>query len=193
MLPIFLNIEDDDDLAFVEEIYIRYEKQLYSIAMSHLNNHHDAEDCVHEVIRIISEGVEKFKIARDFGYIDKLMSVVGRNCALNAWRVKKRKNENEYSLVKYNYDEDEYEEMDIPDYESAVEKLYISEENCEQLHNLINKLDSKYRDILLLKSLGFDNQTIAELMNISNELVRKRYSRAKKLLLEMGGKDLYAK
>ena len=121
------------------------------------------------------------------------MSVVGRNCALNAWRVKKRKNENEYSLVKYNYDEDEYEEMDIPDYESAVEKLYISEENCEQLHNLINKLDSKYRDILLLKSLGFDNQTIAELMNISNELVRKRYSRAKKLLLEMGGKDLYAK
>lgn len=193
MLQIILNIVDDDDRAFVEKLYIRYEKYLYSISMRYLTNHHDAQDCVHETVRLIIENVEKFKTAKDMGHIDKFITVVCRNCALNALRVKNRKNEHERSLLKYNYEEGEYEEIDIPDYSSCVDKIYISEENCEKIYELINKLDSKYRDVILLKSLGFDNQAIAEIMHISVELVRQRYSRAKKMLWEMGGKDLYAK
>lgn len=191
MLPIILNIADDDDRDFVEMLYIRYEKQLYSTFMSYLNNHYDAQDCVHETIGLIIENVEKFRAAEDFGYIDKLISVVSRNCALNAVRVKNRRYEHESSLLRYNYSEDKYEEIDIPDYTSCVDKIYISEENCEQLHNLINNLGSKYRDIILLKTLGVDNKEIAEIMEISPDLVRQRYLRAKKKLLEMGGKDLY--
>ena len=66
MLPIILNIADDDDRAFVEQLYIRYEKQLYTISMKYLKNHQDAQDCVHETVRVIIEKVEKFKIAQDF-------------------------------------------------------------------------------------------------------------------------------
>jgi RNA polymerase sigma factor (sigma-70 family) len=106
--------------------------------------------------------------------------------------VRNRRNEHEQSLAKFNYDECEYEEIDIPDYEACVDKIYISEENCEYLHDLINKLDDKYRDVILFKSLGLENDAIAEMMNISEVLVRKRYSRARKKLLEMGGKNLYA-
>lgn len=193
MLPIILNIIDDDDRAFVEEIYARYEKQLYSISMKYLHNHHDAQDCVHEAIGLISERVEKFRMAQDFGYIDRMIGVVGRNCALNMLRVKSRRHEYERPILKYNYEEDEYEEMDIPDYDSAVDKIHISEENCNHLHNLINKLDPKYRDIIFFKCLGYDNTAIAKAMNISEELVRQRYSRARKQLLEIGGNDLYAK
>lgn len=192
MLPVILNIVDDDDRSFLESIYVKYEKQLYSIAMRYLNDHHDSQDCVHETVRIIIDGIEKFKIAQDMGYIEKLITVVCRNCALNLLRVKKHKNENEQSLCRYNYQENEYEEIDIPDYSSCVDKLYISEENCEYLHNLINKLDDKYRDVVLLKSLGIDNHGIAEIMHISDNLVSQRYKRAKKLLWQMGGKDLYA-
>ena len=192
MLPIILNIVDDDDRAFVEELYIRYEKQLYAISMKYLNNHHDAQDCVHETIRVVVEKVEKFKMAQDLGYIDRLITIVCRNCAINAVRVKKRKHQYESSLMRYNYEEDVYEEIDIPDYYSCVDKIYISEETCEYLHKLINKLDDKYRDVILLKSLGFDNKAIADIMDISDDLVRQRYLRAKKQLLKMGGKDLYA-
>ena len=192
MLPIILCIVDDDDRAFVEKIYVKYEKQLYLISMRYLNNHHDAQECVHDTVKIIIDGIEKFKMAEDMGYIEKLIGVVCRNCALNLLRVKKRKNENEQSLCRYNYQEDAYEEMDIPDYASCVEKLYISEESCEYLHNLINKLDDKYRDVVLLKSLGFDNHGIGEIMHISDNLVSQRYKRAKEQLLKMGGKDLYA-
>ena len=192
MLSIILNIVDDDDRSFVEDVYIKYEKQLYLISMKYLHNHYDAQDCVHDTIKLVIDCIEKFKMARDKGYLERLLTVVCRNCAINALRVKRRKNEHEQSLTRYNYDEDEYEEIDIPDYTSCVDKIYISEENCEYLHTLINKLDDKYRDVILLKSLGFDSKGIAEVMNISEELVRKRYSRARKKLWEMGGKDLYA-
>ena len=148
---------------------------------------------MHETIRMVGERLEKFRAAQDFGYIDKLITVACRNCALNMLRVRNRRLEHETSLVKYNYAENEYEEIDIPDHDSSVEKLYLSEENCDDLHNLMNKLDPKYRDVILFKTLGYDNQAIAKAMNISEELVRQRYSRARKKLLEMGGKDLYAK
>ena len=193
MLPIILNIVNDEDRAFVEEIYVRYEKQIYSISMKYLNNHHDAQDCVHEIIGVVSERVEKFKEAKDYGYIDRLIGVVSRNCALNALRERNRKSEYESSFLRYNYEEDEYEEIDIPDHTSCVDNLYISEENCEYLHNLINELDPKYRDVILFKCLGYDNTDIAKVMNISEELVRQRYSRARKQLLEMGGKYFNAK
>lgn len=192
MLPIILSIVDNDDRAFVERIYIQFEKQLYLISMKYLNNHHDAQDCVHETIHRVMGGIEKFRIAQDLDYLEKLITVVCRNCALNMLRLKARRNEYEQSLLKYNYEEDEYEEMDLPDFASSVDKLYISEENVAYLHNLIDQLDSKYRDVIVLKSMGFDNQGIAEIMNISEALVRKRYSRAKKQLWTMGGKDLYA-
>lgn len=192
MLPIILSISDDNDRAFVEELYIRYEKKLYTISMKYLNHHHDAQDCVHETIGVVSEKVEKFKLAQETGYIDRLIGTVCRNCALNMLRVRNRRNEYESSLLRYNYEEDVYEEIDIPDYSECVDRAYLSEEACDNLHNLINKLDDKYRDVILLKSLGLDNKAIAETMNISEELVRQRYLRAKKQLLKMGGKDLYA-
>jgi len=192
VLPIILSIVDDDDRAFVEQIYVKYEKQLYSKSMKYLKNHHDAQDCVQDTVQIIMNGIEKFKIAQDLGYIEKLITVVCRNCALNALRAKKYKNENEQSLCQYNYQDDVYEEMDIPDYASCVDKLYISEETCEYLHDLINQLDDKYRDVVLLKSVGLDNRCISELMHISDNLVSQRYKRAKEKLLKMGGKDLYA-
>ncbi len=192
MLPIILNILDDDDRAFVESIYIRYEKKLYVISMKYLQDHRDAQDCVNDTIVLVIESIEKFKTAQDMGYIDRLIAVVCRNRALNILRGKHRKNEHEQSLVRYNYEEEKYEEMEIPDYSSSVDKICVSEENCAYLQGLINRLDDKYRDVILLKSLGFDNKGIAKIMNISEELVRQRYSRAKKQLWEMGGKNLYA-
>jgi len=192
MLPIILTVVDDDDRIFVEKLYCKYEKQLYIQAMKYLENHYDAQDCVHEAVRAIINGIEKFKMAEDLGYIEKLLSVVCRNCALNMLRVRNRRVGHEQSLSRFNYDEYEYEEIDIPDYEACVDKIYVSEENCEYLRKLINQLDSKYRDVVLLKSMGLGNDVIADMMNISEELVRQRYSRARKKLLEMGGKDLYA-
>ena len=191
MLAIIQNIQDDEERAFVEQIYEKYEGQMYLISMKYLHDHHEAQDCVHDTIRNIIEAVERFKTAKDMKYLERLIIISCRNCAINRLNEKIYRNKHEESLEKYNYEEDVYETVEIPDYNSAVDKLYISEQNCDALHDAINKLDDKYRDVVLYKSLGFDDHYIAKAMNISDDLVRKRYSRAKKQLWEMGGKDLY--
>lgn len=192
MLPIILSIPDDDARDFVENIYVKYEKQLYLLSMSYLKNHYDAEDCVHDTIQKIINAIERSMMDQDTSHIEEFVTVVCRNCAINMLREKKYKNEHEQSLCRYNYEEEEYEEIDIPDYSSCVDKIYIREETYEYLHELINKLDDRYRDVVILRSLGFDNRSIADIMNITPNLVSQRYRRAKELLLEMGGKDLYA-
>ena len=192
MLPIILNIEDDADRAFVDKLYDTYEKKLYVISMRYLNKHHDSQDCVHETIKLVIENIEKFRMAQEKGYIERLLTVTCRNRALNMLRVRNRRNEYEQSLIRYNYEEEEYEEIDIADYSSCVDKICISEENCDYLHDLINKLDDKYRDVILLRSMGLGTKAIATAMDISEDLVRQRYKRAKKQLWKMGGKDLYA-
>lgn len=191
MLPIIMNIADDGDRNFVEEIYVTYEKKLYLISMGYLHNKEDSEDCVHDTIELVIKHIDNFKVAQSSGYLGKLIIVVCRNCAKNIQKVNYRRYKREQGFVKYNQEEGKYEEFETIDDNSYVEKIYISEQNCDLLKNLINKLDDKYRDVILLKSLGLGTKAIAEIMKISEALVRKRYSRAKKQLLEMGGKDLY--
>lgn len=193
MLPIIQNIPIDDDRAFVEIIYTKYEQKLFLTSMSYLNNYHDSQDCVHETIKVVIEHIDKFRHAKEQDYLDGLLVVVCRNRAISMLRDRKLRNENEQSITRYNYEKDEYEDIDIPDYDSCVENIYISEENYRRICFLMNKLDDKYRDVLILKGMDYDVKTISEFMSITEDLVRQRYSRAKKKLLEMGGKDLYVR
>ena len=191
MLPIIMSIADDGDRNFVEEIYVTYEKKLYLISMHYLNNHQDAQDCVHDTVVLVIKHIDRFKDAKSSGYLDKLVAVVCRNCAINMLNANIRRVKHEREFVRYNQENGEYEEFEKIDDNSYVEKIYISEQNCDILKGLINKLDDKYRDVVLLKALGLSAKEIAEIMKISDVLVRKRYSRAKCLLWKMGGKDLY--
>ena len=73
----------------------------------------------------------------------------------------------------------------------GAEGDYINKFTCNYIKEIIDKLDLKYRDVIVLKGYGYGYEEIAYLMHISQELVRKRYSRAKKMIIEMGGEMLY--
>ena len=96
----------------------------------------------------------------------------------------------EFSTTGYDED-DNFETFDIPDKTENVERIVLSEYNYNYIKQLIDKLDPKYRDVLVLKSMQLTNEEIAYMMNISVELVRKRYSRARAKILELGGDVLY--
>ena len=87
-------------------------------------------------------------------------------------------------------DSELYGIVDIPDDSALVDKIVISEHNYNLLKEIIGKLDPKYRDIITLRSMGFSNGQIANLIGISIELVRKRLSRARKEIIKMGGDEL---
>ena len=86
---------------------------------------------------------------------------------------------------------DEESINDIPDLSSDVEQIVLSDFVRDYIMKLIDELEPKYRDVIVLKGLGYDYEEIASLMSISPVLARKRYSRAKAMLIKMGGEMLY--
>jgi len=190
MLAIIMAIENERDRLFVESIFNMYSEKMYLIAMDIINNHHDAEDCVHDTIVKIIDKLERFKQADNENFLIKLIVITCRNTAINKYKENQKKNYWEISTTVF--DEEEASSiMDIPDLSSNVEKIVISKYTCGYMKELIDKLNPMYRDVIVLKGLGYGNDEIAYLMHISQELVRKRYSRARKKIIEMGGDELY--
>lgn len=192
MLQIIMSIENEEDRSFVEELYIKYERHMYKIAYGVLHHHEDSEDCVHDTIQLIIDSLDKFKMADKREYLEKLLTIACRNCAINKYKKTKDKHCYEASAYQFNVEEKEFEYIEFEDPGSCVEDIVISEEKCQLLYELINKLDYKYRDVLVLKSLGYEHEDIAKIMSISSELARQRLRRARVKLIKMAGEALYA-
>lgn len=190
MLAVIMAIIDEDDRLFVETVFNKYSKKMYLIAVNILNNHEDAEDCVQDTIVKIINQLDNFRKAEQEEYLIKLIVITCRNTALNKYKSNREKGIEQFSTTVYDEDE-ESSVMDIPDASSDVEKLVMSDYTCRCLTEIIDSLDYKYRDILVLKGMGYDYDDIARIMNISQVLVRKRYSRARKMILKKGGAALY--
>jgi RNA polymerase sigma-70 factor (ECF subfamily) len=190
VLAIIMAIEDEQDRAFVEEVYAAYADKMYRIAYDVVGNHHDAQDCVQETIVKIIDRVDRFREAKDRDYLKKLIVIACRNVAINKYNENRKRAREEVSTTVYGED-DSYSIMDIPDQSADVARIVLSDDNCRYLKELIDRLDHCYRDVLVLRGLGLDHGEIADLMGISVELVRKRYQRARQKLLEMGGEALY--
>lgn len=190
MLAIIMAIENESDRTFVERIYEKYAERMYLVAFDVLNNPQDAEDCVHDTIIKIIDKLERFKQAEQEDYLIKLIVIACRNTAINKYNKNCRAAQSQFSTTEY--DEDgEASIMDIPDYSENVERIVINECVCSYVKEIIDRLDCKYRDVITLKAMGYGHAEISEIMGISPELVRKRYSRAKMMILKMGGEALY--
>lgn len=190
MLAIIMAIEDEDDRLFVENIFNNYSEKMYLVAVNILHNHDDAEDCVQDTIVKIIDKLDLFKNAQQENYLIKLVVITCRNTAINKYEKNKKRKKAQFLTSEYG-DNDESSMMDIPDYSSNVERIVLSDFICRYVIELINKLDVKYRDVLVLKGMGYDYDEIAYFMNISPDAVRKRYSRAKAMIIEVGGDTLY--
>ena len=190
MLPIILAIENEEERSFIEYIYDKYSKYMYKIANEVLNNHHDAEDVVHDIIIKIIDKADKLLAQGDGDSLKKLIVITTRNQAITKYNKNRKISQN--TISSSFIDEDGYlHEKDIIDPYSNVEDIVECEENIKILQGLIDNLDPKYRDVFVLMSQGFTNQEISDIMNISIETVRQRYHRGKKLILEEGGDAFY--
>lgn len=190
MLQMILAIENEQDRSFVEWVYETYEKKMYIEAIEILKDHHDAQDCIHETVRKIIDALPTFQEARDKGLLGGLVAVSCRNCALNMY--KKRERRRKLETVAINLEKEHALEDEGGLNEGVdIQKIVISEENCRYIQTLIQSLDAKYRDVILLKSKGLEYAQIAALLDITEETARQRMVRGRKLLLQKGGRSLY--
>ncbi len=189
MLPIILAINNEDDRNFVEKIYVGYGKKIYKVAFKILNNTDDAEDCLHDVMKNIIDHLDMFQALEEECLI-KLLVTCTRNKAVDTYRKNRTKHINEGKRKLYSDDASDDIE-NILDEEMFCDLILINEENQKRISEMIEELDLIYRDVLYLRyQYSMTNQEIAKILNVSENVVKVRYHRAKKILLQRRGKEL---
>jgi RNA polymerase sigma-70 factor (ECF subfamily) len=151
------------------ELYQKYSKAMYNTSLRIVNHTADAEDVLQESFVDAFAAIDSFAYKSTFGAWLKRIVI---NKSINTLRKKK---------------------MDIIDIEktSAVhvpeEEAYDEEGlklNVEEIKKAVKELPNGYRTVLTLHLFeGYDQEEIAEILQISHATVRTQYMRAKQKLL----------
>ncbi len=178
-------IEDESDRSFVASLYQKYEKRMKAVAFDILKNDHDAEDCVHDTVITIVNKLEAFKKTNGEQHLKWLVLLVCKNTALNMRKKSLRKQSTEIPMTVLASDSEVCD--DLPDSAPTPEEIAVEEDTVKLMISMINRLDKKYSDVILLKYSGFNNKDISLILSISQDSVRQRIFKAKNQLLKMGG------
>lgn len=169
MLFYLAMIETEEDKRKFERIYLAYKQTMFYAANRILKNVYTSEDAVHQAfIRIINH-LDKIN-ENDCHKTRAFLVVITEHIAIDIYR--KQKKESTHS----------YDELEIYVSDTGVE----SYEESDDLAVAIAKLPVNYATVLCLKfSQGYSDSEISSILNITEENVRKRISRAKKKLEEL--------
>jgi len=166
---------DDADSSKFELLYRNYKASMFKIANAILKDSYLAEDAVH---------LSFIKLIKNLHKIDDVFSnktralivIIVRNTSIDIYRRRKKN---------YAVSLEELASEPIDDNMSPPE-FVISEESSELMKENISRIPQKYSDVIVLKYFyGYSNAEIAQMLNISNENVRYRLHRAKKMLLKI--------
>ena len=155
-------IEAPQEKDRFERIYLKYRYLMLYVAKNLLQNHHDAEDAVHEAFIAVIKNLGKFSDVESPKTRSLIVLIVERK-AIDILRKKQRDN-----LLEINEDILGVE-MPVP--------------GDHGLADAIARLPAHYREVLLMR---FDNELttreIAKLLDITESGVRKLLGRAKREL-----------
>ena len=176
---------EPQETSCAEKIFEDYNKLIYKIAFDILNNHHDAQEALSEVMISVIKNIQKFSHAKR-NEITSQIVIYSRNAAINLYNKNKRRIKRESFLC---YGEDDAT-FDIPSL-SSLEEEYISKEAVEILKKHMKELPDEYRDVLnLVYNFGYSNVEAAKILHITPNAVGLRLLKAKKKLLKMMGGEV---
>ena len=167
-------LKEGSTLAF-EQLYLRHSGHLVNLCQRFMKNKTDAEDIVHDIFVQIWETRDTLNTELSFsGFLNTL--------AQNRVLYKFRKSEVHSRFIQYML-------LNEIDSTSETEHTIIDNDYAKLLDEMIESLPKQQKEIFRLSRIeGLTHQEIAELMQISNENVRKQVSLAlkkiKKLLLQ---------
>ncbi len=163
MLIYYLSlIEDPDDYALFERLYLTYKDIMFRKAYRILQNELDAEDAVQDAFERAVKCVKNF-YGMERHTEKKYIVTIVENTAIDIYR-RKRSTQN----------------LELYD---AVQSGVTDSIDDGVLAGCILALPLEYRQVILLKyDIGFSTKEIAHSLNISQALVRKREERAREML-----------
>ncbi|MCL1988735.1 MAG: sigma-70 family RNA polymerase sigma factor [Firmicutes bacterium] len=169
-----------NEIQKIEHLFQKYRALMHYIANNILVDKNLAEDAVSESFEKIINNLDKIDIAEN-AKTKAFIAIITKNTAINIYNAAKK-------LTNF----DEWETL--PDESSNVETAVIGEETYSNILNLVNELPQIYREILILHLFNeLSYKEIAESLNISYNLAKKRAYRAKSMLIKQlqdgGGKN----
>lgn len=183
MLAFLLMIEDEGKRDKLEKLYITYRKELFYVAYRILNDYQEAEDILQSAF---------IKIAK---YLDKISEIECKKTRAYLVIIVRNLSFDCYNQRKKTVPSDFLDKIDeeIGNNES-LEDYVLNLERGKELAEALAKINSGYADILTLKYYyEYSTTEIAELINLSNNIVSVKLNRAKaalkRILSEGGGRN----
>lgn len=162
----------------LEEIYLKYRKQMICIADRILNDKYLAEDAVQIAIIKVFENYDKIK-KQDEKTIKAYISVVVSNIAKTLYKVNK-KEQIKIDKVKEAYISNSSTNNENNVENKVISKIYFSEK--------MSKLQERDKYLINLKyNFDLKNRDIAKILNMDEKLVSKKIRKIEK---SMGKEEL---
>ena len=156
----------DRDAQF--KIYKLYYKAMFNTSLRIVNDTAEAEDIMQEAFLDAFQRINSYSGEGSFGSWLKRIVI---NRSLDYLRKEKET---------VSFDDSAYDFPDVFEEDREEETQF----QVAEVKNAIAKLPVEYRIVLSLFLLeGYDHEEIAQILNISNQLSRTRYSRARQKLL----------
>lgn len=158
------------------EIYKCYYKAMYNTALRILNDSFEAEDIMQESFLTAFSKLGTFKSESKFGSEKVPFGSWLKRIVVNKSLTQLKKNKR---IESWNDENQEVSNLKI------VDDVKVTNESpkVEMIFEAIKNLKKNYNVVLTLSLIeGFDNDEIAQILNISNQLVRTTISRAKNKL-----------
>lgn len=168
---ILLTIENEEQRSELSEFYQKYNKRLYSIALSKLHNEFDAEDAVQEVFSQIADKPEKFFGIDPNGRV-AYADVMVRNISIKMFNTKS----NEPTEPLDDIDDLEIESVSLADF--VLDKI-----SHDEVMMFVNRLPAMQRSVLIMRCLvGLSIDETSQQLNISVTAANKHLKAARKAI-----------
>lgn len=171
------------ELPAFEELVRRHEKRVYAVALRSSGSPEDAEDITQEVFLRAWRSIEEFR--GDSGFSTWLFRITMNLCVDHA-RHKHAQPQTQPLVMG-----EEESERPLPDTAPTPEEHLDNSELGRELAAALDEVSEEHRRIVLLRDVsGMSYTEIAEVLEISEGMVKSRLSRARialrKVLLRRG-------
>lgn len=173
MIPIVvLAIEDEADRAFMTDVYIRYERLIYSELRKLMSDRWTMEDVMQTTLVKLIDQLHRLKTMDERHRVNYIITAT-RNNAITYLRTAS-------SRASVSLDSQWEDGWDFSS-DFSVEETVLREENIGRLKEVWPQLDARSRYLLESKYiLGLKSKEIAHVLGIKEDSVRVELSRARR-------------
>ncbi len=162
--------------AIFEEAYKTFQPKILRY-LARLVGEHEAEDLTQSVFFKVNQGLMNF---RGESSLSTWIYRIATNAAKDSLRTSSLPTSTDENLSQVIPEKGEDDTNTIPDSSPTVEQHLIRGEMAACIRDIVNRLPESYRTVIVLSELeGFNNRDIAEILDVTLDIVKIRLHRAR--------------